>query len=44
MNSPEGSYNGSWLNDEKNGRGSMKYNNEDRYEGEWKKGLKDGFG
>ena len=22
----------------------MRYNNEDRYEGEWKKGMKDGFG
>lgn len=44
MISPEGSYSGNWINDEKNGRGTMRYSNEDRYEGEWKKGMKDGFG
>ncbi len=44
MTSPEGIYNGGWLNDEKNGIGSMRYANQDDYEGGWKNGLRDGEG
>ena len=42
MTSPEGVYNGSWQNDEKNGPGNMKYSNNDEYDGGWKNGLREG--
>lgn len=44
MQSPEGTYQGSWANDEKNGKGLMRYSNQDEYEGSWRNGLREGEG
>lgn len=40
----DGVYTGTWANDEKNGRGTMKYANQDTYEGGWRNGLREGEG
>lgn len=37
-------YEGGWLNNEKNGRGTYKYSNGNKYEGEFKDNMKHGKG
>ena len=39
-----GSYDGSWVDNLKHGKGVFAYENGDKYSGDWKNGKKEGFG